>query len=62
MDLFRVQGRWAAAARLAWLRCVLVSETEVCDNSALTKLAPHSFPEFSLWENWVSLNNDYINL
>ena len=56
MDLFRVQGRWGAAARLAWIRCVLSSEKDVCNGEQLDKSAPHVFPGQNVWDNWVLYN------
>ena len=55
MDLFRVQGRWAAAARLAYLRCILKSVRDVTGGETLSKSAPNLFPNPSVWELWSSL-------
>jgi hypothetical protein len=52
MDLFRVQGRWAAAARLAWVRVVLSSVYDITDGATLSKSAPNSFPAPSYWAKW----------
>ena len=53
MDLFRVQGRWSAAARLAWIRCVLTSEREVNNGENLSKSSPNTFPSQFFWDEWV---------
>lgn len=53
MDLFRVQGRWGAAARLAYVRAILYSTTDVSDGSQLTKTADNSFPLDSTWDHWA---------
>lgn len=55
MDLMRVQGRWAAAARLSWLRCVASSSTDVSGGIQLTKTAPNTFPSMSYWELWATI-------
>lgn len=55
MDLMRVQGRWAASARLSWLRCVATSSTEVSGGIQLTKAAPNTFPPMSYWELWATI-------
>jgi len=52
MELFRVQGRWAAAARLAWVRTILTSSTDVCNGQLLTENAPRSFPPPAFWVQW----------
>lgn len=54
MDLMRVQGRWAGAARLSWLRCVCSSSTDVSGGSQLSKAAPNTFPNMSYWEVWAN--------
>jgi len=54
MDLFRVQGRWAAAARLAWVRCVLSDVKDVSGGQPLSKSAPNTFPGASFWERWAT--------
>ena len=53
MDLLRVQGRWAASARLGWIRCVLTSEKDVCNGEQSSKSAPTSFPGQNVWDKWV---------
>lgn len=52
MDLFRVQGRWNAAARFAYLRAIARSVTDVSNGQQLSKSAPNSFPDEKYWENW----------
>ena len=52
MDLLRVQGRWAAASRLAWVRCVLVDPKDVTGGEALSKSAPNNFPAPAYWSQW----------
>eukprot|EP01035_Chromulina_nebulosa_P007566 gene7566-10217_t len=44
IDLLRVQGRWAAAARLAYIRCIHKDMTDVCDGEQLSKKASNTFP------------------
>ena len=41
MDLMRVQGRWAAAARLAWVRVALTTPTDVTGGAPLAKVRLH---------------------
>lgn len=55
MDLMRVQGRWAAAARLSWLRCICSASTDVSGGEQLSKTAPNTFPNMSYWELWASV-------
>jgi len=45
MDLMRVQGRWGAAARLAYVRVLLSSSTDVSGGALLSKTAPNTFPD-----------------
>jgi hypothetical protein len=52
MDLFRVQGRWAASARLAYVR-LLGSAQQVSGGEALSKGAPNSFPNAAYWDLWA---------
>lgn len=52
IDLLRVQGRWAAAARLAYIRCVHKDMTDVCNGEQLSKKASNTFPVASVWEAW----------
>ena len=47
------QGRWGPAARLAWVRCVLSSATDVSAGQLLTNEAPNSFPGPGLWTSWA---------
>jgi hypothetical protein len=54
IDLFRVQGRWAASARLAYIRVILGSVTDVSNNEALSKAAANSFPVFAYFQQWES--------
>ena len=70
MDLFRVQGRWAAAARLAYVRCVLTNASDVCGGQVLSKSAPNTFPGADTWlawerffeEVWVQHKNNVISV
>ena len=55
MDFFRVQGRWAAACRLAWVRVVLNSVTDVSGGQQLTSTAPNTFPAPHYFEHWASV-------
>ena len=52
MELFRVQGRWAAAARLAFVR-LLNSTTDVTGGEPLSKTAPNTFPKEEHWSKWA---------
>mmetsp|Transcript_26378 Transcript_26378/g.36255 ORF Transcript_26378/g.36255 Transcript_26378/m.36255 type:complete len:1022 (+) Transcript_26378:670-3735(+) len=52
MDLFRVQGRWAAAARLAFIRCIHDSITSATGGSPLSKTAENHFPSYQYWLEW----------
>jgi hypothetical protein len=54
MDLLRVQGRWAAAVRLAWVRCVLSAATDVAGGEPLSKTAPNTFPGPQYWQDWAA--------
>ena len=55
MDLFRVQGRWGPAARLAWIRCVLKTSTDVCGGSQLSKTAVNTFPSSLYFDLWADI-------
>lgn len=55
MDLLRVQGRWGAAARLAWVRCICKSSRDVADGNQLQNDAPNSFPPPPFWDKWHAL-------
>ena len=59
MDLFRVQGRWAAAARLAYLRVICKDVNDVCGGEPLTKSATNTFPPSTTWEDWASFFEVY---
>ena len=52
MDLMRVQGRWAASARLAYVRVILQSSTDVSGGKMLTKTAPNTFPLWKYFLDW----------
>lgn len=52
MDLLRVQGRWGAAAKAAWVRCATRNPGDVADGEQLDASAPNSFPEPSFWNEW----------
>jgi hypothetical protein len=52
LDLMRVQGRWAAACRLSWVRTVLNNSTDVSGGEQLSKYAPNKAPPHSFWEMW----------
>lgn len=55
MDLSRVQGRWSAAARLAYVRCICknnVDEVTGDSNIPLSKSAPNVFPPIEYFEAW----------
>jgi hypothetical protein len=53
MDVLRVQGRWPAAARLAYSR-MLRSVNDVCDGQQLSPTAPNSFPPWGYFEDWAN--------
>ena len=53
MDLLRVQGRWGPAVRLAWVRSVLKTGTDVCSGRQLSKTAPNSFPTPAYFDQWA---------
>lgn len=52
MDMLRVQGRWGASARLAWVRVILQAATEVAGGEQLAKAAPNTFPPPAFWAAW----------
>ena len=54
LDLMRVQGRWAAAARLAYVRVLYQSATDVAGGKLLTKTAPNVFPKMNYFNKWES--------
>ena len=54
-DLFRVQGRWSAAARVAWIKCVFKSSVDVSGGKKLSKNAPNTCPKDSFWHSWGHL-------
>lgn len=51
MEILRTQGRWAASARLAYVR-LLKSAADVCGGEQLSKEAPHTFPPPEYFEGW----------
>lgn len=51
MEILRTQGRWAASARLAYIR-LLKSATDVCGGEQLSKEAPYTFPMGDYFEGW----------
>ncbi len=58
MDLMRVQGRWSAAARLAYVRCVLSSPLDVSGGEQLSKAAQNTMPlqsHWAVWGDWFDL-------
>jgi len=52
MELLRVQGRWAASARLSWVRTVLSACSDVSGGQMLTEHAPFSFPTPAFFLQW----------
>ena len=52
LDLFRVQGRWPAAARLAYIRTILSSAIDVCGGNSLATDSPTTFPTAEYWSEW----------
>jgi hypothetical protein len=50
-----VQGRWGPAARLAWVRCVLKTSTDVCGGSQLSKSAVNTFPSPTYFDIWADV-------
>jgi hypothetical protein len=55
MDLYNVQGRWGAAARLAWVRCIAVDFTSVSSDEQLSKAATSIVPSPEVWETMASV-------
>ena len=51
MELFHVQGRWAKAARLAWVRVILHKSGDVC-NGPLLRSSPSLVPNYTFWKAW----------
>ena len=51
MDLMRVQGRWAASCRLAYVRTILLSASDVCGGVDLSPSAPNTFPKPSFFQD-----------
>ena len=47
-----MQGRWAPAVRLAWVRSVLKTGTDVCAGTQLSKTAPNTFPTPAYFDQW----------
>ena len=50
LTVLRVQGRWGAAARLAWLRVCCSSASAVSGDVPLAKDAPNSCPGAEVWD------------
>ena len=50
VDLYRVQGRWSAAAWLAWVRYIAVDFTSVSIDEQLSKAAPSIVLSPEVWE------------
>ena len=48
-----MQGRWGPAVRLAWVRSVLKTCTDVCGGRQLSKSAPNSFPTPAYFDQWA---------
>jgi hypothetical protein len=48
-----LKGRWGPAARLAWIRCIATSSSDVSGGQLLTQDAPYSFPAPGFWTNWA---------
>ncbi len=61
MDMLRVQGRWGAAARLAWMRVILQSSTDVAGGNQLCKHSPNTFPPPPFWEHWAEVFDKHWN-
>jgi hypothetical protein len=56
MEVLRTQGRWAASARLAYVR-MLKSVNDVCGGEQLSKQAPNTFPAPDYFEVWAEYFN-----
>ena len=54
VSLMRVQGRWAPAARLAWLRVVCRRTTDLSGGERLSKGAPDVCPTAAAWAEWAA--------
>lgn len=55
MDLLRVQGRWAAAARLGWIRGIAKAPKDIAGGEKLEANSPNSCPGNDYWEIWARL-------
>jgi hypothetical protein len=56
MEILRTQGRWAASARLAYVR-LLKTAADVCGGEQLSKEAPNTFPPPDYFEGWANYFN-----
>ena len=56
MEILRTQGRWAASARLAYVR-MLKSVGDVCGGEQLSKEAPNTFPTADYFDLWAEYFN-----
>lgn len=54
LSLLRVQGRWAPAARLAWLRVACKRTTDISDGERLSKDAPNTCPPAAAWAKFAA--------
>lgn len=52
LDLMRVQGRWAAASRMAFVRTTCQAITDVAGGTPLSKTSDNVFPGQKYWFKW----------
>ena len=52
LDLMRVQGRWAAASRMAYVRTICHAVTDVTGGAPLSKASVNLFPDHKYWLKW----------
>ncbi|KAG5178054.1 hypothetical protein JKP88DRAFT_264782 [Tribonema minus] len=52
LDLLRVQGRWAASARLAYQRAIAPCKEDAAGGKPLSKSAPNTAPLPAWYESW----------
>lgn len=56
MNILRTQGRWAASARLGYVRN-LKSANDTCGGEQLSKEAPNTFPGPEVFQQWAEFFN-----
>jgi glutamate synthase domain-containing protein 1 len=55
LDLYRVQGRWAAAVRLGWVRSVLQDFSDAFVGGKIDKEAASAMPSDAFWDSWAGV-------